>query len=240
VRLGSEIGIGVDKPPRARRGPAEGGRQDHGHVGSRQHGSRCQPSPREARSREKTQPPPIVRHGHPFLLGHQLARIEGKCALEAVFKRWPELELAVPADSIRWRQRLASGPSKSFLSGSTANDLPFRRCLPATAGTPENWGAAAAADHRALASFVRSAFEWSSTAEAMALPRAICGPTTCIRVLLTSAGIGRMSARGANRTRRNGGNDVNDPRLCKNAKTLDRDRTSYSFKPALVGRVRAH
>jgi cytochrome P450 len=40
-----------------------------------------------------------------FCLGHQLARIEGKCALEALFKRWPELELAVPADSIRWRQR---------------------------------------------------------------------------------------------------------------------------------------
>jgi cytochrome P450 len=40
-----------------------------------------------------------------FCLGHQLARIEGKCALEALFKRWPRLELAVPQDSIRWRQR---------------------------------------------------------------------------------------------------------------------------------------
>lgn len=40
-----------------------------------------------------------------FCLGHQLARIEGKCALEALFKRWPHLELAVPGDSIRWRQR---------------------------------------------------------------------------------------------------------------------------------------
>jgi cytochrome P450 PksS len=40
-----------------------------------------------------------------FCLGHQLARIEGKCALEALFKRWPHLKLAVPADSIRWRQR---------------------------------------------------------------------------------------------------------------------------------------
>lgn len=40
-----------------------------------------------------------------FCLGHQLARIEAKCALEALFKRWPRLELAVPADSIRWRQR---------------------------------------------------------------------------------------------------------------------------------------
>ena len=40
-----------------------------------------------------------------FCLGHQLARIEGKCALEALFKRWPGLELAVPAASVRWRQR---------------------------------------------------------------------------------------------------------------------------------------
>jgi cytochrome P450 len=40
-----------------------------------------------------------------FCLGHQLARIEGKCALEALFKRWPQLGLAVPPDSIRWRQR---------------------------------------------------------------------------------------------------------------------------------------
>ena len=40
-----------------------------------------------------------------FCLGHQLARIEAKCALEALFKRWPHLELAVPADTIRWRPR---------------------------------------------------------------------------------------------------------------------------------------
>jgi cytochrome P450 len=40
-----------------------------------------------------------------FCLGHQLARMEGKCALEALFKRWPQLELAEPQDSIRWRQR---------------------------------------------------------------------------------------------------------------------------------------
>ena len=43
--------------------------------------------------------------GNWFCLGHQLARIEGKCALEALFKRWPKLELAVWPDSIRWRQR---------------------------------------------------------------------------------------------------------------------------------------
>ena len=38
-----------------------------------------------------------------FCLGHQLARIEGRCALEALFKRWPKLTLAVPAEQIRWR-----------------------------------------------------------------------------------------------------------------------------------------
>jgi cytochrome P450 PksS len=40
-----------------------------------------------------------------FCLGHQLARIEGKCALQALFRRWPHLELAVPPERIRWRPR---------------------------------------------------------------------------------------------------------------------------------------
>jgi len=40
-----------------------------------------------------------------FCLGHQLARIEGKCALEALFKRWPRLGLAAPQGEIRWRRR---------------------------------------------------------------------------------------------------------------------------------------
>jgi cytochrome P450 len=40
-----------------------------------------------------------------FCLGHQLARIEGKCALQALFTRWPHLELAVPPERIRWRPR---------------------------------------------------------------------------------------------------------------------------------------
>lgn len=38
-------------------------------------------------------------------LGHQLARIEGKCALEALFKRWPKLALATEHENIRWRKR---------------------------------------------------------------------------------------------------------------------------------------
>jgi cytochrome P450 PksS len=40
-----------------------------------------------------------------FCLGHQLARIEGKSALQALFTRWPDLALAVPASQIRWRER---------------------------------------------------------------------------------------------------------------------------------------
>jgi cytochrome P450 len=40
-----------------------------------------------------------------FCLGHQLARIEGRCALKALFGRWPKLNLAVPESEIIWRRR---------------------------------------------------------------------------------------------------------------------------------------
>lgn len=40
-----------------------------------------------------------------FCLGHQLARIEGRCALKALFKRWPTLKLAVDETEIKWRKR---------------------------------------------------------------------------------------------------------------------------------------
>jgi cytochrome P450 len=40
-----------------------------------------------------------------YCLGHQLARIEGKCAVQALFKRWPKLEMAVTDSQIRWRER---------------------------------------------------------------------------------------------------------------------------------------
>jgi cytochrome P450 len=40
-----------------------------------------------------------------FCLGHQLARIEGKCAVLELFKRWPKLKLAVDPAEIRWRKR---------------------------------------------------------------------------------------------------------------------------------------
>ncbi len=40
-----------------------------------------------------------------FCLGHQLARIEGKCALKSLFQRWPDLTLAVAGSGIRFRER---------------------------------------------------------------------------------------------------------------------------------------
>jgi cytochrome P450 len=40
-----------------------------------------------------------------FCLGHQLARIEAMCALEALFTRWPKLQLAVEPSQIHWRRR---------------------------------------------------------------------------------------------------------------------------------------
>jgi cytochrome P450 len=40
-----------------------------------------------------------------FCLGHQLARLEGKCALNALFRRWPKLTLAVDESEIKWRRR---------------------------------------------------------------------------------------------------------------------------------------
>jgi cytochrome P450 len=40
-----------------------------------------------------------------FCLGHQLARIEGRCALKALFQRWPALTLAADEHEISWRKR---------------------------------------------------------------------------------------------------------------------------------------
>jgi cytochrome P450 PksS len=40
-----------------------------------------------------------------FCLGHQLARMEGRSALKALFTRWPNLALAGDATEIRWRRQ---------------------------------------------------------------------------------------------------------------------------------------
>jgi cytochrome P450 len=50
-----------------------------------------------------------------FCLGHQLARIEGRCALEALFKRWSNLALAVDPSQIRWRRQ----PNREIASGGS-------------------------------------------------------------------------------------------------------------------------
>jgi cytochrome P450 len=40
-----------------------------------------------------------------FCLGHQLARIEGRCALKSLLQRWPKLTLAVDESEVTWRER---------------------------------------------------------------------------------------------------------------------------------------
>jgi cytochrome P450 PksS len=40
-----------------------------------------------------------------FCLGHQLARIEGRCALKSLLQRWPGLTLAADESEIIWRTR---------------------------------------------------------------------------------------------------------------------------------------
>jgi cytochrome P450 len=40
-----------------------------------------------------------------FCLGHQLARLEARCALKSLLQRWPTLRLAVDESEIRWRKR---------------------------------------------------------------------------------------------------------------------------------------
>jgi cytochrome P450 len=57
-----------------------------------------------------------------FCLGHQLARLEGKCALEALYTRWPKLELAVDPAQIRWRSRPGFSAIISLPVVATRND----------------------------------------------------------------------------------------------------------------------
>jgi cytochrome P450 PksS len=44
--------------------------------------------------------------GHHFCLGASLARLEARIALQALFRRWPAMRLAQPAESLRWRPTL--------------------------------------------------------------------------------------------------------------------------------------
>jgi cytochrome P450 PksS len=49
-----------------------------------------------------------------FCLGHQLARLEGRCALKALFRRWPQLALAVDPASVRWGRQLGQRAIESL------------------------------------------------------------------------------------------------------------------------------
>jgi cytochrome P450 PksS len=44
--------------------------------------------------------------GPHFCLGHQLARLEISCALKALFRAYPDLQLAVPEKEIQWNSRV--------------------------------------------------------------------------------------------------------------------------------------
>ncbi|SFM53061.1 hypothetical protein/cytochrome P450 PksS [Bradyrhizobium sp. Rc3b] len=64
-----------------------------------------------------------------FCLGHQLARIEAACALEALFVRWPKLGLAVDPSQIHWRKRpgirmIAKLPVTAEIHGTFAAAAP--------------------------------------------------------------------------------------------------------------------
>jgi len=59
-----------------------------------------------------------------FCLGHQLARIEGMCALQALFTRWPNLRLAVELSQIRWRKRPGLRAIEKLLVLERAADAP--------------------------------------------------------------------------------------------------------------------
>lgn len=49
-----------------------------------------------------------------FCLGHQLARLEMKAALRALFSIHPGLSLAVPASEITWHERFGLRSLKSL------------------------------------------------------------------------------------------------------------------------------
>jgi cytochrome P450 len=64
-----------------------------------------------------------------FCLGHQLARTEAKCALKALFNRWPHLELGVPPAHVHWRPRpglraIATLPVRACSADADARPTP--------------------------------------------------------------------------------------------------------------------
>ena len=80
-------------------------RADHADAGGREHGPACKCATRKLDLARKPNRHVAFGTGIHFCLGHQLARIEGRCALKALFKRWPDLQLAIDEPEIRWRER---------------------------------------------------------------------------------------------------------------------------------------
>jgi cytochrome P450 len=70
--------------------------------------------------------------GTHFCLGHQLARIEGACALKSLFRHWPKPELAVDESLSKWRRRGSEGDRA--VAGSAGAVAPFAiRMAPSSA-----------------------------------------------------------------------------------------------------------
>ena len=66
-----------------------------------------------------------------FCLGHQLARIEARCALKSLFRRWPKLRLAVDNSESRGENARASRRLNGFQSIRFARrqlDTPCKGC----------------------------------------------------------------------------------------------------------------
>jgi cytochrome P450 len=66
---------------------------------------RANPDPERLDLRRKPNRHIAFGTGIHFCLGHQLARIEGRCALKSLFARWPKLTLAVEPSKVTWRKR---------------------------------------------------------------------------------------------------------------------------------------
>lgn len=61
-----------------------------------------------------------------FCLGNQLARLEMKAGLHALFSRWPDLDLAVPDRDIAWNPRFGMRSLKQLpIRRSAADPGPF-------------------------------------------------------------------------------------------------------------------
>ncbi len=62
-----------------------------------------------------------------FCLGHQLARLEGRCAIKALLTRWPNLQLAIDPADIQWRKRPGLRAIERLpVADAVAAPLPFR------------------------------------------------------------------------------------------------------------------